>query len=222
MLERLRKLQETRGQYGNARQLTSVLASDYSLRREVEALSRYFLNRPVSGCGNCHADACTELLTLPIEIAIEIAMKKQESRFELIRGKLLRDARNLDVSLNMTQANITDKLALYHLKTNPGCKKFFIRLPEDWEALVEAYIIPGDETGQPEDKPENPEDAAAQAEAEAALVAEIAAALNAGVSKTKLREQFKTVEKVGERMLTGNLVNELIKRADAITAEGQK
>jgi hypothetical protein len=209
MIERLKQLQSTGGQFANIGNLSSELITNYALRKEIETLSKAFLNREVSGCKNCYADAYMELITL----SIEKAMVKQASKFELIRGKLLRDIINMDVSKNMTQANITDELSLYHLKTNPECVKFFAKLPNDWEALVEAYLIPGTEPEQPK-----PEDDAAQLEAEKKLVDEIVAALESGISKTKLREQYKSVEKVGEKMLTGNLVNELIKRADAIIA----
>jgi hypothetical protein len=145
MIERLGKLQATRGQFSSMNELTSVIASDYTLRREIETLSEVFLHKSVSGCSNCHADACMELITLSIEKAME-AMKT--SKFELIRGILLRDTVNMDISLHMTQANITDERSLYHLKTNPASKKFFAKLPEDWEALVKAYAIVESESGK--------------------------------------------------------------------------
>ena len=133
MIERLKKLQATRGQFANHSELSRCLKSDDSLRREIDALSRAFLNKKVSGCSNCYTDAYFELITLSIDKAMG------KSIFELKRGKLLRDVVNFDVSKNMTQANITDDLALYHLSTNPGCAKFFAVLPDNWEELVEAY-----------------------------------------------------------------------------------
>ena len=34
--------------------------------------------------------------------------------------------------------NITDELAVYHLRTNPKCIKYFSRYPENWQELVAA------------------------------------------------------------------------------------
>lgn len=68
-------------------------------------------------------------------------MSKIECQFELKRGKLLRDVVNQDVSKNMTQFNISNELALYHLKTNPGCCNFFSQLPEDLDAQLEGFSV---------------------------------------------------------------------------------
>ena len=137
MIERLKILQANKGQFSNGRELTESLKNNQALRNEVKTLSKAFLHKEVSGCNNCYFDAYMEL----IKLNIEKIMTKQECQFELKRGKLLRDAVNLDVSKNMTQANITDELALYHLKTNPSCAKFFSTLPEDWEKQVKDFAL---------------------------------------------------------------------------------
>jgi hypothetical protein len=137
MIERLRELQANKGQFSNGKELTDSLKTNQALRNEVKSLSKAFLHKEVSGCNNCFFDAYMELINLKIENI----MTKQECQFELKRGKLLRDAVNLDISKNMTQANITDELALYHLKTNPSCEKFFSKLPEDWEKQVEDFVL---------------------------------------------------------------------------------
>lgn len=145
MIARLKTLQGGKGQFSSNRELTARLETDKALRKEIDTLSRAFLNKPVSGCSNCYSDAYLELITL----SIDKAMEKAACQFALRRGKLLRDVVNLDVSLNMTQANITNELALYHLKTNPQCVDFFEKLPEDWQSQVEAYTIPGKNKEKP-------------------------------------------------------------------------
>ena len=60
---------------------------------------------------------------------------------------LLSDCVNFDVSLNMTNANISDSLALYHLSTNPNCRGKFSRLPENVDEMIEEYRARGKETG---------------------------------------------------------------------------
>lgn len=137
MIERLKTLQATRGNYRNGAELSKELGKNYQLRKEIELLSRKYLNRTVSGCGNCFFDAYIELINLETKTIME----KEECKFRIRRGKLLKDAVNQNVSLIMTQANITNELALYHLKTNPDSVEYFEELPEDWEALVENFDV---------------------------------------------------------------------------------
>ena len=111
MIERLKALQADKGQFSNSRELTKSLKTNQALRNEIKTLSRAFLHKEVSGCNNCYFDVYMELINLSTEKVMK------ESQFELKRGKLLRDIVNFDISKNMTQGNITDELALYHLKT---------------------------------------------------------------------------------------------------------
>ena len=133
MIQRLKTLQAKKAQYPNGRVLMQSLKTDLVLRKEIETLSKQFLDKTVKGCSNCYYDAYLELISL----SVDKIMNKQQCRFEIRRGVLLRDVVNLDISKNMTQANITDELALYHLKTNPKCAEKFSRLPENWKELVE-------------------------------------------------------------------------------------
>ena len=64
---------------------------------------------------------------------------KTKLGFWLLAGALLQDVVNWDNDLLCSNANITDDLALYHLKTNPNCREMFQELPENVDELVEAY-----------------------------------------------------------------------------------
>ena len=145
MIERLKKLRATKGQFANHSELSRCLKSDNSLRQEIDALSHAFLNKKVSGCSNCYSDAYFELITLSIDKVMD------KSIFELKRGALLYGDESIGIEKYTTQANITDELALYHLKTKPSCMKLFAKLPENWEEMVEAYELPTNEQ-KPEKK----------------------------------------------------------------------
>ena len=142
MLDRLKELQVTRHRYGSGKELRAAL-SDPALRAEIAALSRRYLHRTVTGCGDCYMDAYFALLALDTDRIME----KEQCKFALKAGVLLSDCVNYDVSLNMTNANISDSLALYHLSTNPNCRGKFSRLPENVDEMIEEYRATGKETG---------------------------------------------------------------------------
>ena len=66
---------------------------------------------------------------------------KTKLGFWLLAGALLQDVVNWDNDLLCSNANISDDLALYHLKTNPNCREMFQELPENVDELVEAYQL---------------------------------------------------------------------------------
>ena len=137
MIERLIKLQENRKQFANDSELFSYLETDYDFRSTIESLGIAFLHRTVSGCINCHCDAYHELMNLNIEKVME----QENSKFKLKAGALLRDVVNFDVSKNATQHNLTDELALYHLKTHPEYAALFEKLPKSWQKMAEKFVI---------------------------------------------------------------------------------
>ena len=56
--------------------------------------------------------------------------------FELKAGALLIDVERGDNSKMATQHNLTDELALYHLRTNPKCIRLFTKYPDNWQEMV--------------------------------------------------------------------------------------
>jgi hypothetical protein len=137
MIERLKALQSKR--YSGTADLNEALKSDSGLRNEISALSRHFLGRSVSGCSNCFFDAYMELFYLK--------GMEEKTKFKIKRGVVLYDPINQDAGKLLTAANCTDELALYHLKFNPNCRRFFYELPDNVDALIEGYI-----TGTPTTK----------------------------------------------------------------------
>ena len=75
---------------------------------------------------------------------------KKLCQFLLLAGALLQDIVNWDNDLLCSNANITDDLALYHLKTNPNCRELFQELPENVDELVEAFVLPGEKKSENE------------------------------------------------------------------------
>ena len=105
----------------------------------------------------------------------------------------------------MTQANISNELALYHLKTTPYCEEYFEELPADWKEQVEAF--------DPETMSEGKANAnTLDLEQYRAIIDEIVEDLKGGMSKNKLVEKFKGFESEG-KTLTAKEVKELIKEA---------
>ena len=137
MIESLIILQETKGQFAGMSELSLALKSDLALRSRIETLSRIYLHRTVSGCNNCYCDAYLEL----IHLNIDKAMAQENSKFKLKAGALLRDVVNFDISKNATQHNLTDELALYHLKTHPEYADLFEKLPKSWQKMAEKFVI---------------------------------------------------------------------------------
>lgn len=197
----MRAIQALRPLFNDGRSLNTRLQQDGELQREISELARHYLGREVRGCSNCYSDALFELLTLNIERA----MQKEECKFKLRGGKLLLDAVNGDVSKAMTQANISDELALYHLKTNPFCEEYFEELPADWKEMVEAF--------DPETMSEGKANAnTLDPEQYRAIIDEMVEDLKGGMSKNKLIEKFKGVD-FGGKNLTNKEIRECLKEA---------
>ena len=197
----MRAIQALRPLFNDGRSLHERVQQDGELQREISELARHYLGREVRGCTNCYSDALFELLTLNIERA----MQKEECKFKLRGGKLLLDAVNGDVSKAMTQANISDELALYHLKTNPYCEEYFEELPTDWKEQVEAFDIDKMSKGKSNSEVFDPE-------RYRAIIDEMAEDLKGGMSKNKLIEKFKGVEFEG-KSLTSKEIKECLKEA---------
>lgn len=132
-IDRLVELQRNRKQYENGAALDFALRNDNVLRGEIDFLAEKFLNKKIAGCINCYTDAYFELLTLDKKMAIE----KQKCVFRLRAGALIKDI-NGDRSKMMSNHNITNELALYHLRTNPQCWKFFDK-PTDIAAAIREF-----------------------------------------------------------------------------------
>lgn len=83
-------------------------------------------------CTECWVDAYAVLATMD-ESKFEAISTRQ---FDLKAGALLIDVVKGDNSKMCTRVNLTDELALYHLKTNPNCIKMFSKYPDNWQELA--------------------------------------------------------------------------------------
>lgn len=211
MIERLTLLQANKGQFANGGELSKACKTDSALRHEIEVLAKHYLSKSVSGCSNCYFDAYFELINLKLETA----MSKDTCKFKLKTGALLQDVVNYDNDLLCSNANITDELALYHLKTNKNAKKYFQTLPEDVDDLIEAFVLPGEEPELSDEEKAAIEAAALEQEnAEKELVTEIVTMLKAGSTKTAIREKFEKTT-VGTKKITQRLMTDFLKVADS-------
>jgi len=212
MITRLKTLQLNRNQFSTPDELITFLKNNETLRNEIETLSKVFFHKTVSGCSNCYFDAYMQLISLKINYAME----KLKCVFLLLAGALLHDVINFDNDLLMSNANITDDLSLYHLKTNPNCRQYFQTLPENVDELIEAYQLPGEEVLSETDQAALDLEIQNQIDAEENLVSQIHVLLKNEVTITRIKEMFKETEKVGSKNLTQRFLTELIDRAKTL------
>lgn len=141
-------------------QVRELIRDDADFRRETERLYvgifRQSLNK---SCSNCWFDAF--ILLMRTDLNKLNAMK--EKRFDLRAGAVLYDVVNHDPAKTVTHHNITDELALYHLRTNPDYIKFFNLYPDNWQELA---LASSNNAAKPAEVKDNNESDAASAQAE--------------------------------------------------------
>lgn len=118
----------------SAAEVRGLIARSADFRNETEKLYRSIYRRPLNkSCGDCWIDAYILIMKgNPEKLK---AMKKK--RYDLRAGAVLVDPK--DPTKNATRNNITDELAIYHLRIHPTCKRLFSVLPENWEEEVYGY-----------------------------------------------------------------------------------
>lgn len=139
MLERLRAYQSKYGSLkGEAyRAHTLELEKNPALHREVDELSRYFLNKSVSRCGFCLIEADLALRRITEQQMKNVA----HPDYELRAGTLLHDPINKEFSKILTPRNITEDLCLYHIAFNKDALSYFTRVPEDLNDRLEKFVV---------------------------------------------------------------------------------
>ena len=138
MLEKLRAYQSKYGSLkGEAyRAHTLELEKSPALHREVDELSQYFLNRPVSRCGFCLIEADLALRRITEQQMKNVA----HPDYELRAGTLLHDPINREFSKILTPRNITEELCLYHIAFNKDALSYFTLVPEDLNERLEKFM----------------------------------------------------------------------------------
>ncbi|MDE6499778.1 MAG: hypothetical protein K2K83_03630 [Rikenella sp.] len=134
-MEQLRQLEQFRTRW---RSLTfsdvrRMVKSDAAFRQEVEALYVSTFHRPLNKrCSDCWLDAFVLLRRTPTDELMAI----RNRQFELRYGALLIDVVDHDDRKMVSAHNLTDELALYHLRTNPRCIDKFTKYPANWKKLA--------------------------------------------------------------------------------------
>ena len=129
----MKEILSFRDKYGKLtrQELREKIKHEHAFRQELERLyvraTGLKLNK---SCSDCWMDAYIVLMT------IKQITTMQEKNFELKAVALLIDVVNHDNAKLCTRHNLTDELALYHLKTNPACRKKFSKLPDNIEELL--------------------------------------------------------------------------------------
>lgn len=115
----------------SAAEVRGLIACSADFRTETEKLYRSIYHKPLNkSCGDCWIDAYVLIMRGdPNKLK---AM--QQKRYNLRAGAVLVDPK--DPTKTATMNNITDELAIYHLRIHPTCKRLFSLLPENWEEEV--------------------------------------------------------------------------------------
>ena len=116
-------------------QIRKLASESSEFRVETEMLYRKVSGSPLNkNCTECWVDAYAVIIKSDPDKVERRAARK----FDLKAGALLIDRVKGDNSKMCSMHNITDELAIYHLRTNPKCIKYFSRYPENWQELVSA------------------------------------------------------------------------------------
>lgn len=128
-------IQRFRSQYGGMSftDMSKLVRSSADFRGVLRSLYEQCFHDTLNGaCINCWWDAYHVMTTSPIE-RLE---KMQTKKFDLRAGCVLIDVVGHDNALTATRHNITDELALYHLRTHPEYISEFSKYPENWRELA--------------------------------------------------------------------------------------
>lgn len=144
----IEQLRATKGEFKSATALYERIKVDSELKQSIEKLYFDVFSRKLNkGCSNCWFDAYVELIYQPIEKI----MSQIECKFALRAGALLIDVTTGDNKKMATNNNLTDELAIYHLKTNPSCRKFFTKPePKELDSIIASFTK--DKTSGAKDK----------------------------------------------------------------------
>lgn len=131
----MEQLEEFRARYCglSLSDVRRLVKSDAAFRQQVETLYVCIFHRPLNKrCSDCWLDAFLLLRRTPTDYLMAI----KQRQFELRYGALLIDVVDHDDRKMVSAHNLTDELALYHLRTNPRCIDKFTRYPDNWKTLA--------------------------------------------------------------------------------------
>lgn len=115
------------------REVRELISSSRAFRQEISHIYCDMMKRRMNlRCNDCYMDAYIEIMTTPTEKLIKMA----EREFELRAGAIMFDVVAGDRTKTATAQNLTDELALYHLRTNPSYIRLFAKYPADWQERV--------------------------------------------------------------------------------------
>lgn len=129
---RISELRELVSKCENANQLTLLIKSNPKIKDVISSLYFDIFNKQLSGCNNCIADGTFLILK---------HSNMNKSNFQLRAGEVIYDPSPLkDAAKMLTQNNMSEELAIYHIAENPKCFSKFTKFPANTQQLVDAYI----------------------------------------------------------------------------------
>lgn len=183
-------LEQFRKSYGGltTSQVRTLIKEDAGFRNTLASLYRQCFHKHLNtGCSNCWLDAFVMLRRLTKQTFEDM----KNRLFELKAGALLVDVINGDNAKMATHHNLTDELALYHLRTNPKSIRLFSKYPENWQELAEAEAEAEPQPTNEAEPAPTEEEAPAPAEEAEVEVAELAEAEAEPQPKAKAKRKKK-------------------------------
>lgn len=129
------KLVQFRGTYSklSPAEVREKFRNEPDFKTEIEDLYHGVFHEKVRRtCSNCWEDAFIMLMTKKVGQMVELS----ERKFELKAGAVLYDLPSGDNSKMVSRHNLTDELAVYHLRKDPSRIKFFSVYPENWQEII--------------------------------------------------------------------------------------
>lgn len=165
-----------------------------AFRKELQDVySRYFGRRVETSCVNCWWDAHHLIIVTPLK-----RMKERLNRqYHLRAGVVLTDVSENKGAI-ATEHNLTDTMAVFHLRKHPQSISLFASYPADWQEQVSKTTEPASAEGKPaesEAKPAEGEAAPAGATEGAQESAKPAAKKTAAAKGPKASGAKKTAKK---------------------------
>lgn len=127
--------------------MVKAIKADSKVEAIIRDLYLVLFTKTLGGCGSCLADAMVQLYHYP-EDRIKAIM---ECKFKLKSGAVLMDASNK--LPNVTNANLTDDLAIAYLRDNRLRECMFTQVPDNLDELLDNKV----EDKENQEKVEEPE-----------------------------------------------------------------
>lgn len=156
-------------------------------------------------CRNCYIDLLTELIVMYKHNRKQFDERMKERKYILKRGCCL--PLGFGSNRMIVFQNCTDALAIEFLSLDENNIQYFDHYPENWKEDVAAYKQPSPAESEAE----------VRTPAELSVITEMKQMLSEKNTKRAIKEHFASFEAIGDKKVTGRLIDTLLKEASKDT-----